>query len=364
MAHKNPPNLKELMETLLSQGQITPGQMKRIASRLEIPTEESRDPLYIKILSGVGAWVAGLCLILFLGISHMLRSDASGFVFGILFLASGIAISRASKTTFLNQLSLALVFSGNILFLMGCIKLFQVFRAHELSILIITHALVVAVVYPFFSNGVYRFLAPTALVILTILWILEKKTFYLIHFLIAIEMLFAGTMLLLKKPKSFITPLIYSAAIMLPLTLLYMNLTQIGIAREMGRWGAEFNEPLWPSSLLLTAGLIYLYFHLAGGLKQIRNDWMLLAVLSTLLLGIFTTPGILVAIGLLIIGYRFDDPILTGISYLFLTCFLVLFYYALNIDLAYKSLVIGGSGGVLILTRWLLGHMRFERGKR
>lgn len=143
-----------------------------------------------------------------------------------------------------------------------------------------------------------------------------------------------------------------------------MNLTQIGTGRGMGRWGAEFNEPLWPSSLLLTAGLIYLYFHLAGGLKQIRNDWMLLAVLSTLLLGIFTTPGILVAIGLLIIGYTFDDPILTGISYLFLTCFLVLFYYALNIDLAYKSLVIGGSGGVLILTRWLLGHMRFERGKR
>ena len=361
MAHKKSLNIRELIETLFTQGLITPNQMKRIASKLEKPAEESKDPLYIRILSGVGAWVAALFLILFLGISHLLRSDTSGIVFGVLFLAGGIVISRASKTTFLNQLSLALVFSGNILFLMGSVKIFQVFRTHDLSILIIAHTLVVAVAYPFFSNSIYRFLAPTALVTLITLWILDKKVFSLIHFLIAVEMLFTGTMLLLKKPKGFLIPLIYSAAIMLPLTILFMNLTQVEIGRGLGRWGEAFREPLWPSSLLLTAGLIYLYFRLAGGLKQIRNDWMILAVLATILLGVFTTPGVLVAIGLLVIGYAFDDHTLTGLSYLFLTCFLVLFYYALNINLAHKSLVIAGSGIVLLLTRWVLGHRRFEK---
>lgn len=364
MAHKNFPNMKELMETLLTQGQITPGQMKRIASRLEKPAEESKDPLYIRILSGVGAWVAAWFLIMFLGVSQLLESDASGIVFGVLFLAGGIIISRTRKTTFLNQLSLALVFSGNILFLWGSVKVFQVLRPHELSTLIIAHALVCAVAYPYFSNGIYRFLAPTALVTLITLWILDKKVFSLIHFLIAVEMLFAGKMLLLKKPMAYLTPLIYSAAIMLPLTLLFMNLTQVEIGRGMGKWGEAFQEPLWPSSLLLTAGLIYLYFCLAGGLKQIRSDWMILAILATIFLGVFTTPGVLVAIGLLVIGYAFDDHTLTGLSYLFLACFLVLFYYALNINLAHKSIVIAGSGVVLLLTRWVLGHKGFEKVNR
>lgn len=346
------------METLFTQGLITSSQMKRIDAQLEKSAGESKDPLYIRILTGVGAWVAALFLILFLAISHLFRGDTSGTIFGILFLASGIVISRASKTTFLNQLSLALVFSGNILFLMGT-------GAHELSTFIIAHALVVAVAYPSFSNGIYRFLAPTALVILITLWILDKKVFLLIHFLIAVEMLFTGILLLLKKQKASLTPLIYSAAFMLPLTLLFMNLTQVEIGRRvLSTWGEAFLEPLWPSSLLLTAGLIYLYFRLAGGLKQILNDWMILAILATILLGVFTTPGVLVAIGLLVIGYAFEDHVLTWASYLFLICFLVLFYYALNINLAHKSLVIAGSGGVLLLTRWVLGHMRFERVSR
>jgi len=361
MAHKKFPTLKELMEVLFTQGLITPSQMKRIESRLEKPAEESKDPLYIRILVGVGAWVASLFLILFLQISHLLRSDMSGIIFGVLFLGSGIAIFRASKATFLNQLSLALVFSGNILFLMGSVKVFQVLQAHVLSILIISHALVCSVAYPYFPNSIFRFLAPAALVTLITLWILDKKVFFLIHFLVGIEVMFTGIMLLFKKPKASLTPLIYSAAIMLPLTLLFMNLTQMEIGRSLGTWGKTFREPLWPSSLLLTAGLIYLYFHLAGGMKQIRNDWMILAVLTTTLLGVFTTPGVLVAIGLLVIGYTFDDHLLTWLSLLFLTCFLILFYYALNVNLAYKSLVIAGSGALLLLTRWVLGYRRFER---
>jgi uncharacterized membrane protein len=73
-------------------------------------------------------------------------------------------------------------------------------------------------------------------------------------------------------------------------------------------------------------------------------------------LGIFTTPGILVAVGLLIAGYAFGDRILTALAYLSLPSFLVFFYYALNVDLAHKSLVIAGSGVLLLVVRWIAGH--------
>jgi uncharacterized membrane protein len=159
---------------------------------------------------------------------------------------------------------------------------------------------------------------------------------------------------LLKKRSESLTPLVYSAAAMLPATLLFMNLTQIDL------WEIYFRIPLWPSSIVLAAGLIYLYFHLAGGWKLFREPLLILAVISTILLGVFTTPGILVAIGLLVVGYSFDDPILTELSYLFLVCFLVVFYYALGVDLAHKSWVITGSGVLLLIVRWIA--RRFESG--
>jgi len=189
-------------------------------------------------------------------------------------------------------------------------------------------------------------------------WIIYEKVFVFLHALIVAETILAGVLLLMKKRSETLTPLVYSAAAMLPATLLFMNLTQIN------PWGIDFripSIPLWPSSVALAAGLIYLYFHLAGGWKLFREPLLILAVLSTLLLGIFTTPGILVAIGLLIVGYSLDDHILTGFSYLFLICFLVVFYYALDVDLAHKSWVIAGSGVLLLIVRWIAG--RFEVGE-
>lgn len=350
---KNAPTHGELLERLQIQGLVTQGELKKIAIRLERPEGESKDPLYIRILSGIGAWVAALFLILFLGISHILGTDISFFIFGIFFLAGGIGIAKASKATFLNQLSLALVFSGNILVLFGSV---QAFRIRDISILVIVHAIVCVVVYPLFYNSIYRFLAPTALVTLMTLWIIDKKVFFLIHVLIAAEMLFIGKLLFLRKQSPSFRPLLYSAAIMLPTTLLFMNLTQVEIWGFGRIWKDGFHEPLWPSSLLLTVGLIYLYVRLVGGWKRFQEYWMILTVSASIVLGIVTTPGILVAIGLLVIGYAFDDQIWTGLSYVFLPCFLVLFYYALNIDLAHKSLVIAGSGAVLLLVRWILGY--------
>ena len=90
-------------------------------------------------------------------------------------------------------------------------------------------------------------------------------------------------------------PLAYASATTLPATLLFMNLTQVHL------WQTNFSEPLWPSSLLLSGGLLYLLLHLAGS-KRFTEPWIMLALVVTVLLGIFTTPGILVAIALLVTG--------------------------------------------------------------
>ena len=346
---KGVPPIGELLSQLEMKRLITPLGLKRISDHLEKPGVEAKDPLYIRILSGVGAWVAAFFLMGCLTLAQVLETGVATTIFGVVFIAGGIGITRVSKTTFFDQLSLALVFAGNALAVLGVAAAFR--RAPEISSLVITHAIVCGVVYPLYPNSVYRFLAPTALAVLLTVWIIYKEIFVLIHFLIAAETLLAGILLLLKKRSESLTPLVYSAAAMLPATLLFMNLTQIDL------WEIYFRIPLWPSSIVLAAGLIYLYFHLAGGWKLFREPLLILAVISTILLGVFTTPGILVAIGLLVVGYSFDDPILTELSYLFLVCFLVVFYYALDVDLAHKSWMIAGSGALLLIVRWIAGRL-------
>jgi len=342
----NSPTIGELLAHPKVQGLVSQEDVKRIAEILGKSERVSKDPMYIRMLSGIGAWFTAAFLILFLGISHIVESGTGAIICGIIFLVAAIIIVRASKAAFLSQLSLALAFAGNILVLLGTDE----FGRYKISVVLITHAVVCAVVYPLYANSIYRFLAPTALVALATAWIVEEEIFVLMHVLIGAETLLSGILLLRKKRPPLLTPLVYSAAAILPATLLFMNLTQMNI------WRTDFDEPLWPSSLLLAGGLIYLYFHLVGGSKRLREPWLILAIVSTILLGIFTTPGILVAVGLLVMGYAFGDRILTALSYLFLPCFLVFFYYALNVDLAHKSCVIAGSGVLLLVVRWIVGR--------
>lgn len=342
----------ELLEHLQGCSIISQEQMDTILNKYGTDESEIKDPLYIRILSGIGAWSAAIFLIMFLGLAHLIEHESSALIIGVMFFYGAILVAKKSRATFLSQFSLALAFSGNILILFGAS---DTYRSVSLSKLVIVQAIICGVAYPLFRNNIYRYLSPIALVILATAWIIEKQAFYSMNVLVTAEMILFGELILQRKRHAELVPLVYSAATMLPATLLFMNLTQIHL------WKIKFQVPLWPSSVLLSAGLIYLFINLAGGLNRLREPWLILATCSTILLGIFTTPGILVAIGLLVIGYAYGDRLLSGISYIFLPCFLVLFYYALNVNLAYESYVLAGSGFILLILWWLTNYFQPEK---
>ncbi len=305
-----------------------------------------KEPLYIRILTGVGAWFSAIFIIAFLGISNWL--DDGAIIIGIFFLIGAVLTGRSSKTIFLRQLALALAFCGNLLVLYGTTHHFHF--DFNLPVLVSIQAIVCFVMYPLLPSPVYRFIAPIGLVSLLVAWIVDFEIFTAMHILTAGTMLLAGVLVLRKEKPRSLTPLTYSAAAMLPAALLFMNLTQLS------PFGEHFRGPLWPSSVILAIGLIYLYIHLAGGADKLRQPWFILAVACTILLGVFTTPGVLVVVGLFILGFAFQDVFLSGLGYIFLPCFLILFYYAMNIDLAYKSYVVAGSGVVFLVVRWLASY--------
>ncbi len=342
------PTLREVLAHPDVAPHVPQEELARIEEHFRTLATSSPDPLYIRILCGVGAWFAALFLVGFLGVSHLLSGGTSAIICGVILLAAAIAAVRMSARLFLGQLALALAFAGNIAVVAGVMDSYHL----DLTALLVTHAVVCAVVYPLFPSATYRFTAPVFVGIIAAAVILDDKTMMGMHALVAVETLLAGALLLRERLPRALKPLSYAAACMLPGTLLFLNLHQAH------SWRSDFQPALWPSSVLLACGLLYLLFRMAGDARRTREPWFAVACVSIVLLGIFTTPAILVAIGLLVIGFAHGDKALTALAYLFFPASLVVFYYALDVDLAYKSWVVAGSGVLALAARWAVARTR------
>lgn len=224
------------------------------------------------------------------------------------------------------------------------------------------HTVASLVMYPLYAQSVCRFLSLAVFVRLTVIWIVLEKKMGLVHGLIGAESLLVGLLLAPGMQRPALKPHLYAAFTALPVTVLFLTIIQ-GLD-----WSEELVVSLWPSSALLAMGLVALLIDFEGGWRQhgsttsvSKEPWFVLAVAAGVLLSLFTTPGILVGLGLIGLGCERDDRIILGLAYAFLSTFLVLFYYALNIDLAYKSGILVASGPVLSRVRQLVSVI--ERGK-
>jgi hypothetical protein len=319
-----------------------------IEKRLTAPEEKS-DPMYIKALVAVAAWFSAGFMIASLRIADFLEDGFSAALIGLIFIVAAIVLSiqaKSKRNTFIEQLSLALAIAGNVLVMFGIGDIAG--HKRELPVLLLIQIIICCIVYPAFKNAIYRYISPIAASVLAVAWIVDERMPGMLFLIIAIEMLIFGVLALKKSIPDVFEPLMYSAATMLPVTVLFMNFSNAGLS------DFRFYISEWPSSIILSLGIIYLIIELAGGVKRIREPWLLVAILSAIALGTITTPGVLIAIGLMIIGYAHGDRLLLGLSFVFLPCFLFFFYYSLNIDLAYKSYVLAGSGAVLIIIRQVI----------
>jgi uncharacterized membrane protein len=80
------------------------------------------------------------------------------------------------------------------------------------------------------------------------------------------------------------------------------------------------------------------------------------AVVITVSLGIMTTPGILVAIALMIIGYERIERSLTGLGIAIFPIFIWSYYYNMSLNLMTKSFILVGSGVILLAARMYMGR--------
>ncbi len=334
-------SIDDLLSTLTSDGLLDDKSQAAVITHLQDKKNMPGDPVYIRILAAGGAWAAAICFISFLVISDLLSdSDVSQFGWGFGFLLGSILLRRGLNSIFWTQLALAFTSAGHMILIWWCGITYE-----SIGAVALTRAAITLVMYGIYPDPIYRFLASTTTLALTTFWMFEAKYHHnLLHVLIGLEAVVMGLVLAGRKGVALFSPLAYACAT----ALLGSILLYTGVE--------DFQGPLWPMRIIITIGLIGLYIWAAGGQSRLSDEWMLAAIGATILLGIFSNPGILAAVGLLVLGHALGDRICLVFGAVFLPVFIVIYYYSLNVDLAYKSWVLGGSGLVLLALRWFLSR--------
>ncbi|MBX2802757.1 MAG: DUF4401 domain-containing protein [Myxococcales bacterium] len=305
---------------------------------------------YVRGFTGFVAWLSAVLLVGFLVLADIADDEWGAlFVGGVLMVgaAVGRAAALAEESTFVNQLTLALVVAGEILATMGLAGILEAEAAAFLATSVLMAVMVVA-----FADPVHRFGATVAAGAFAGLFLFQLDDAIPLH-LGATPLFAAGTALFLWEARLEAGP---AASLRAPVA--FGCVVGAFLLVMMGLWGPDEQRALtpWTGMGLTAVTLVGLGWSAVSEIGDVEQRAVGIAVAVVLALGAITvtTPGVVAALGTLLLAFHRRNPILFGLGTVFLTVFLTWFYYDLALSLWVKSGVLVGSGALLLGARWVL----------
>jgi hypothetical protein len=353
--------LGDLLENLKNNNSIDDTGCEKIVTFLDSNEIKPSIPWYFKILIAVGAWIAAIFFLSFLFISRIVDySSTVGFIiWGVFFIGFALVmINLLRKNDFSVQLALALSAIGHFLALVGLAG--DIGRSSlnfNWETVFLVSLVLCVVLYPLFRNSIHRFLSCCLVSFTSAAWVMELKAYDLFHVIIFIDV--SIILFMLSKGgnnKKNWRPLFYALAVSV-LFILFIRLVPHN----------EIGTAWWPSNVIMVVLplIAMIRWESIFGItwRSQMKEPLILSVLGIILLGVVSTPGILASIGVIVLGARFRDNILKVVGAVFLPVYIYMFYYSMDITLDVKSLIMGGSGLVLLGLREYLRRRPWVTGK-
>jgi hypothetical protein len=337
------PTVRDVIRSLSTRGHFDAAKAPAVSSLLKKPDDARIMPLYVQGLAGFGAWIAALCFIGFLLVAGGWRHHAF-LVEGLVMIGVATGLRRVSNHVFPVQFALALSMAGHAFALYGVSE-----HASSIFPVAATAAVLCAALYPLYRDPVHRFLSCMTALSTAMCWLRGDGFPNGLYVLLAFEVLATGLLFLRPGLRPAIRPMAFAFAASLPLLIAAMGLQKFGMESGGG-----------PSKAILAAGLLTLIAAVAGR-SNLRREPVVVALGATLLLGTFTAPGLLAAIGILVLGYHRRERLLVGLGVAAFAGFLWDFYYSLQMDLGTKSALLMASGALLLAARWILSRRPWAR---
>ena len=328
-------------------------------------------PIYLRILTLIGALIASGFFFLFLAISGILDED--GFlILGLVFVAAAYGLLVAAKKSnpilqvFFITCSFTLLAVGKILFVIGFVvmfdDLFSLSQRGQIWAATLGVGLATVLTYKLFPFVLDRFISSCSFLgffIATVITLPDSDSdlmpvvaTWIMNFFFLAYMICAGFLLLHEKVKKLYDPVAYA----LICTLLGLAVMQTALMSEP-KFEPVLGIEIWLPNFIAGFGLLYLLSYAVGGFKKQMDSQAIVIVVGIILLAFFTNAGILLSILLMVFGRMNHRPLVSLIGWISLTGFLIYYYYQLDFTLETKSYVLLGSGGLLLGIRLILNAL-------
>lgn len=345
-------NWGELLAFLKEQGLVNAEGAAIIQNRLGRDEGRMAEPLVLKLFAGIGGWFSAIFLLFFMGVSRLISFDSvfSLMAWGICLSVGAVLLSRQKGGLFQRQLGLAIGAAGFALVLIGA-----GIRTDTLGGVVLAAFLLTGSLYPFNRDDVYRFLAVGTTLVVTVIWgIYDLKEPGFIHGLIALQ---AGTLAVLwRHGPAFrrMLPLVYALVITLSFSLTIGFYPDDLLALPLISW--------WPSQLFLSLWLAFLLVSVWRNSSGRQGGVLGALLLTTTILGVVSTPGILASFGIILMAQSRLDRWLSLLGLIGFAVFIFFFYYLMALPLDQKSYLLMGSGALLLAVRYLLARVESAPG--
>ncbi|TAI47809.1 DUF4401 domain-containing protein [Flagellimonas allohymeniacidonis] len=296
--------------------------------------------LAIKILSIFGGFLAMLAFLGFLTITGLYNSPIGLFLFGLGFIVSSIALSKAFDKLIIDTFSISLYIIGFVLFIMG---LFQ-WDIEENTVTLLT-GLLALVVLSITRNYILLFISVLIFNGSLLTLIISNDAYNLVHFYVAANAIVLTSLLLneariiasYKKLAKLYNPL----RIGLIMSILF-GLIAIG-KKDLLPVSQDY---IWLSSIVLILILAYLT-HIISGIHKIetsKTKVIIYSLVGLLLISTLFAPSILGALMILLLCFLVNYKTGMIIGIIALIYFVGQYYYDLSFTLLTKSIILFSSG--------------------
>ncbi|MBN9683262.1 MULTISPECIES: DUF4401 domain-containing protein [unclassified Corallococcus] len=350
------PTIQDVLAGLKAEGHVDAEVDARARTALEVRHKKlGASPWFVKALAGGGAWLSAAFLLSFFACVGLWKEEAALTGLGLALTVASVFLRRATQGPFMEQLALALCMAGVGSFLVGLAQLDQNTVTIAFAGAVVSLALLAV-----FPDLILYFLATVGVCVSV--GVLAVEAFGGAG---ADVWMLVGTAalcgLLLYEPRlrrgqlgARVGPIAFALACAAPGWLLFRSYEN---SQEGFHYVFRFESAFVPSAYMAIALALLVVW--TGwqvlrelGLAHEQRVWIPAVCALVLLTGMtLNTPGVLVAVLMLTLGFHRRSRVMLGLAVAFLLTFGAYYYYDLHITLWAKALALTGSGLVLLGVR-------------
>jgi len=358
-----------LLDTLNAKGILH--DPEEAGKQLAVGSVGEKVPIYLRILTLIGAVIATGFFFLFLAIYGILDEDTL-LILGLVFVAAAYGLLIVAKKSnpilhvFVATCSFTILAVSKIMFVIGFVEmfddLFSLSSRSEIWPATLGVCLATVLTYKLFPFVLDRFISSCyflgffigAVIALPDLdsSVMPVVAAWIMNFFFLAYMICAGFLLLHEKVKKLYDPVAYA----LICTLLGLAVMQSGLMSDP-KLEPVLGFEIWLPNFIAGFGLLYLLSYAVGGFKKQMDSQVIVIAVGVILLAFFTNAGILLSILLMVFGRMNHRPLVSFTGWISVTGFLIYYYYQLDFTLETKSYVLLGSGGLLLGVRLILNAL-------